>query len=125
MNINLTSKLDNIPQETKDYAVDKSQKLKKYYILRKVEILMDMEGEKYKVEIVVSPEKGGTIVAQSSAEEWLGAIDSTIDKVERQLRRLKDKVKSHRLKKHKGDRETSHREEEETYEDVVDKMKSK
>ena len=124
MDIKITSKLDNITQETKDYAVDKAEKLQKYYKLRKVEILMTMEGEKYQVEIVVSPEKGGTIVAQSISEEWFSAIDSTIDKVERQLRRLKDKVKSHRLKKHKAERETSPQEEEETYEDVVDKLKS-
>ncbi|NUM33337.1 MAG: ribosome-associated translation inhibitor RaiA [Candidatus Brocadiae bacterium] len=132
MKINLLTKLENIPQETKDYAQEKSKKLEKFYKIRKIDIIMQMEGEKYEVEMVVSPERGSQIVASSLGEEWAPAIDSVLEKAERQLRKLKEKVKSHRLKKAKPEAETTKaekeekapKEEEDTYEKVVNKMKN-
>ena len=131
MKTNLVPKLENITQETKDYALEKSKKLEKFYKIRKIDIIMQMEGEKYEVEMVVSPERGSLIVASSLGEEWMPAIDSVLEKTERQLRKLKEKVKSHRLKKAKPEAETTNEEkeppkvkEEDTYEKVVNKMKN-
>jgi len=133
LKINLLTKLENITQETKDYANEKAKKLEKFYKIRKVDIIMQMEGEQYEVEMVISPERGSMIVASSLGEEWLPAIDGVLEKAERQLRKLKEKVKSHRLKKAKPEAETTTpekeektttKEEEDTYEKVVSKMKN-
>ena len=123
MNITLTTKLENISSETKEYALEKASKLEKFHRLRKIEVIMDMEGENYTVQIVAYPDRGGSPIAgASNAQEWLSAIDSANDKVERQLRKLKEKVKSHRFKKYKGESEPYSREDEETYDDAIDQM---
>ena len=104
MNINITIKNCEITQNTKDYIEEKVEKLDKYN-LRRVDTIAEFEETKdinsqYKIDIVVSPEKGNTIVATARAGEWFGAIDQVVDKVERQLRKMKDKIKSHRVKKY-------------------------
>lgn len=103
MNINITVRNSEINQKTKNYIESKVQKLGKYK-LRRVEAIAEFEGTKnsqnqYKLEIVISPERGGTIVATARSGEWSGAIDQAIDKAERQLRKAKEKIKSHRVKK--------------------------
>ena len=122
MNINITTKLQSITQETKDYATEKAKKLEKFK-LRKIEIIMEMEGEKYSVQMVASPERSGnSVVGSTVAGEWLSAIDGASDKVERQLKKAKDKVKSHRMKKVKeSGRKDGGERDEETYDDVVNK----
>jgi putative sigma-54 modulation protein len=112
MNITFSAKLDNLSDSTKDYALDKAKKLGKFYSLRKVDVVMDREGDDYCIELVASPEKGGRIVAPAIGEEWLSVIDSMYEKAERQLLRLKEKKTSHRIKKAKdGELESSSSEE--------------
>jgi putative sigma-54 modulation protein len=115
----MTTRVENINDETKDYAGAKAEKFDKFYRLRRIEIIMDMEGDQYKVDMVLSPERGGTIVATASAGDWLSAIDNVSDRAERQLRRLKEKVKSHRVKKYRPEIEGRPEEEEESYDDFV------
>lgn len=122
MNINIITKLENITTETKTYATEKGKKLEKFYKLRKLEIFMDMEGEQYSVQFVVSPERGGnTIVGAAKASDWPSAIDQASDKVERQLRKHKEKVKSHRIKKQRTEGKDTSKDDEESYDDVVDR----
>lgn len=131
MNITLSARHSSISENTKKYAKEKVEKLAKFDKLRKVSIVMDVEGENnYTIEIVVHPERGGkAIVANSKASEWFAAIDQACDKIERQLRKFKEKVKSRRLKKSKmelkedsRDSRAEKEEREETYEDIVDQM---
>ena len=125
MNITISARHSSIPETTKDYAREKAEKLEKFYRLRKIDIVMDVEGDNYIVEIVASPEKGGkSIVSTAKTPEWFPAIDQATDKVERQLRKIKSKEKSHRMKKYKEKKEDpqTSSNKEETYEDVIDKM---
>lgn len=124
MNITINSRNSNIPQNTRDYATEKAKKLDKFYKLRKISIVMEVEGETYRVEIVAYPERGGNrIIGNSINAEWFSAIDQASDKVERQLRKLKGKVKSHRMKKQViPEAPEKPEEKEETYKDIVDKM---
>ena len=68
--------------------------------------LYDVEGDKYKIELVASPDRGSTYVASSVSDDWFSAIDQACDKVERQLRKAKEKITSHRVKKYREPRET-------------------
>ena len=127
MNITVSTKIDNIAKETKEAVIEKATKFVKFCKIRKTEIVMDKEAELYVVEFVVSSERGGTIIAKSKADEWPIAIEHASEKIEKQLRRLKGKVKSHRMKKYKDTDASSDeaaQKEEETYEEVVDKMKN-
>lgn len=124
MNITISARNSSIPQNTKDYAHEKAEKLQKYYRLSKISIVMEVEGDNYIIEMVATPEKGGkAAIANAKASEWFAAIDQANDKMERQLRKLKERVKSHRLKKQKPEGASSKGEEpEETYKDAIDKM---
>lgn len=110
MNIQLVAKGNKIPQNAKEYATEKAEKLEKFYRLQKVEIIMSPEGEKYSVDIIAHSDGSGTIVGKALAEDWFAAVDQSTDKTERQLRKLKEKVKSHRIKKYRpeGDEGSSH-----------------
>ncbi|WP_372368488.1 ribosome hibernation-promoting factor, HPF/YfiA family [Candidatus Uabimicrobium sp. HlEnr_7] len=104
MNSNITVRNGEVSQETKEYIQDKIQKLGKYSV-RRVETIAEFEGTKdvqsqYKIEIVASPERGGTVVGTARASEWFGAVDQALDKAERQLRKAKEKSKSHRVKRY-------------------------
>lgn len=104
MNSNITVRNSEVSQETKDYIQDKVHKLGKYSV-RRVETIAEFRNTKdaqnqYKVEIVATPEKGNTVVGTARAGEWFGAIDQALDKVERQLRKMKEKSKSHRVKRY-------------------------
>lgn len=104
MNSNITVRNSEVSQETEDYIQDKIQKLARYSV-RRVETIAEFEGTKdldnqYKIEIVASAERGGTVVGTARAGEWFGAVDQALDKVERQLRKMKEKSKSHRVKRY-------------------------
>ena len=102
MNIIISTRHTSIPQQTKEYAEQKAEKLGKYYKLGKLEVILDKEAENYCAEFVVSPAKGGTKIVGTAegAADWFAAIDQASDKVERQVRKVKEKVKSHRVRKH-------------------------
>jgi len=123
LNITITTKVTGVSEETKKYTEEKMEKLEKFCKLRKVEIVMEKEGEEYKVDVVVAPERGTTIAASSKAGDWPSAVEDVTDKLERQLRRLKEKTKSHRLKKGQPQPPSNQEDEEETYKDAVNKMK--
>lgn len=118
MNIIISTRHTSIPDQTKEYATQKAEKLGKYGRLRKIEVIMDKEAENYCVEIFASPEKGGTpMMGNAQAADWFSSIDQASDKVERQVRKLKDKVKSHRVKKQQP---VEHKEELDGHEEDKD-----
>ncbi len=123
MNTTITAKVASANDETKKYAEEKAEKFEKFCKLRKVEIILDKESENFKVDVFAAPEHGSAITASSKGETWNAAIDSVADKVEKQLQKLKEKKKSHRIKKAQPKRAEGD-EEEETYGNIVDKMKN-
>lgn len=105
MNITITAKDERISQSTKDYALEKAEKLEKFYRLRKMNIIMEIEGENYNIEEVATPEKSGTTIqATSQGTDWLKAIDQANEKMESQLRKIKGKAKSRRLKAQRAEK---------------------
>lgn len=99
MDINITAKHSDVTQSAKNYANEKVSKLDKFK-LRRADVVMDQEGDNYKIEIVAHADRSGTIVATATGEEWFSAVDLTMDKIERQLRKVKEKATSHRVKKY-------------------------
>lgn len=127
MNITLSARHSSISDSTKAYAMEKAEKLEKFYKLRKISIVMEIKDDQYSIEIVASPERGGNnVVGIAQASDWFAAVDQANDKVEKQLRKLKGKVKSRRMKKQKSETKEGvaeeKKEKEETYEDIVDQM---
>ncbi len=78
----------------KDYAAKKLGKLERY-IEKPVEVRVILSVEKYRniAEVNMTMAKGNTINAREEAPEMIPAIDAVVDKLERQLKKHKEKRK--------------------------------
>jgi len=103
-NISIVTRHLNITDAIKNYAMQKSEKLKKFFdwILH-VQVTLDIGGDNsHLAEIVVNISRGPTIVAEASNADMYRSIDLAIDKAVSQLKKHKGKIESRviRQKKH-------------------------
>src|SRR5579871_2877279 len=119
-----------VHDSVKDYATEKAGKLERFNdALRHVEVILSQEGDRKKVEMVATS-RGGRHVGQVEHEDAFAAIDMLLDKMKRQLERTKEKRKN---RKHGESARTmgmadaerpvpADDEDEETYDEVIEKM---
>jgi putative sigma-54 modulation protein len=84
-------------EPVRSYVEEKLMRVKKY-IDEPVEAQVALSVEKkirHKIEVILAA-KGITIKAAEQTEDMYAAIDGVIDKLERQLKRYKDKIKRHK-----------------------------
>ena len=97
MRINVTFRHMETSEPVRNYVEDKLPKVKKY-IDEPVEAQVVLSVEKkirHKVEVTLTA-KGITIKATDETADMYAAIDGVLDKLERQLKRYKDKIKMHK-----------------------------
>jgi len=91
MEIRVTSRHTEISDEIRKYLENKVKKLEKYFS-RIVEIHAILDKEKYRCSVEVAIQTNtGKIVAQHENQDMLSSIDLVINKLERQLKKLKEK----------------------------------
>ncbi len=96
MNINVTFRHMETTEALKQYAIDKVSKIKKY-IDAPIEIHVVLSVEKFRHIAEVSFTINGFVVkGQEETEDMYAAIDMVMDKIERQVRRYKDRLKDKR-----------------------------
>jgi putative sigma-54 modulation protein len=84
-----------IPEQTKAYIERKLEKLPRFYDrVMQIEVVIDGQSPGNTVEIVVSVAKHREFVVQETGEDVLACFDVCVDKMERQLRRHKEKVRN-------------------------------
>jgi ribosome hibernation promoting factor len=80
----------------KSYAEEKLDRVKKYIDDPIVaQVFMTVEKIRHTAEVTLTA-KGITIKAAEETNDMYAAIDSVIDKIERQLRRYKERIKAHK-----------------------------
>ena len=80
----------------KGYAEEKLERVKKYIDEPIVaQVYLTVEKIRHIVEITINA-KGVTIKASEATNDMYAAIDAVIDKIERQLRRYKERLKAHK-----------------------------
>ncbi|MGK2905125.1 MAG: ribosome hibernation-promoting factor, HPF/YfiA family [Desulfuromonadales bacterium] len=97
MRINVTFRHMESSEPVRNYVEDKLPKVKKY-IDEPVEAQVVLSVEKkirHKAEVALTA-KGITIKATDETADMYAAIDGVLDKLERQLKRYKDKIKMHK-----------------------------
>jgi len=120
---------DHITERMQEHAAKKMQRLGHFAdSLTRVEVVADHAHENPEIELIAHMSKGAPVVAKDRGESFSGTIDLLVDKLEVQLRKLKEKRTDH---KHAGAKEERARaadtleptpaSEEETYEDAVRK----
>ena len=94
-NITIVARHLNITEAIKNYALQKAEKIKKFFEwILQIQITLDIGGDNsHIVEMIVSVSRGPTLVAEASNSDMYRAIDLAVDKLERQLKRYKDKLR--------------------------------
>ncbi len=103
MNIIIHCKHMNLTTTLKDYAEEKIGKFEKYFS-NATEAIVTMSVEKYRhrAEVLIKVD-GLLIQAESITGEMYASIDEVVDKLERQIRKYKEKIVSQRKGKNKSE----------------------
>ena len=96
MEVQITSRHNKASQELQDTIAAEINKLEKFYDkITSCHVVLDSESLVKTVEITMSAQ-GQQVVASAKAENLGKAIDGAVSKVERQLKKLNEKMKDHK-----------------------------
>ncbi len=97
MQVNVSSRHGNVSAEVMEYAAEKVESLGRFYDrITNVNVVIDQEKDNHMVETVAHVGHGSTLVAKHRGEGLIVVMDATFDKLERQIRKLKDRLSHHR-----------------------------
>jgi len=95
MNIEITSRHYDASPKVREYVNDEMQKLEIFdHLITSCKVILEKskEGELVEISIHVS---GKDLVSSESSDDIIKSIDLAVDKIERQLKKFKEKRYSH------------------------------
>jgi putative sigma-54 modulation protein len=96
MNVQLTGQHIDLTPALRDYVTSKLGRIKRHFDhMMDVNVVMTVNKLVQKVEVNVHV-RGRDIFVESSDEDMYAAIDSLVDKLDRQILRHKEKITNHR-----------------------------
>src|SRR5688572_22270435 len=96
--IDVTARHGNVSDGMRDYAVKKADKLTRFHDrIHRIQILLDDPRGEREVEMIVHVDAGGTMVAKERAGAFNEAVDLLVEKLERQLKKDKERLKDHKI----------------------------
>lgn len=99
MDISISGLHMSLSDELRDYATSKFERVERiYHGILSIEIILKNDDRKRHCEVIIHTRHQKNPVIDACGDEFNEAIDLAVDKAERQLRRLKEKSKSHRRK---------------------------
>ena len=97
MQITISARHGHLNEVTQEFIREKAQKLLHFFQrLTMIEVTVDLREDLKLVEFVVSAEHKHDFVARERNHDLLAAVDLVVDKLERQLRRYKEKIQDRR-----------------------------
>ena len=97
MQINISTRHGHLSEATQQFIREKAGKLLHFFQrLTMIEVTVDVKNGQALVEFLVSAEHKHDFVARESHSDILAAVDLVVDKLERQIRRYKEKIQDHR-----------------------------
>ena len=95
MQINLTGHHIDITQSLRTYVESKFERLERHIDnMTNVHVILSIEKERQKAEATISVNRGN-LFADAEHEDMYAAIDGLIDKLDRQVKKHKDKQSDH------------------------------
>lgn len=95
MQLNLTGHHVEITPSLKEYVNNKLVRIERHFDhLTDVNCILSVEKLRHKAEAKINV-SGGTVFADSVADDMYAAIDSLIDKLDRQIKKHKEKLTNH------------------------------
>lgn len=100
MQLTVTGRHLQITDSMKQYAEEKAGKLPRYYDrIETTDVILDHQGQSFKVELVVRADHKHVFVAHSDGPDFQAAFDTAINKIESQLHKHKERFRN---RKHAG-----------------------
>ena len=102
MQVAITTRHGNIRDEVREHIATKSEKILTYFErVTSIEVTVDFEKERVKVEILVDTEHRQSLVAHNVGEyneggDVINVFDQALHKMEKQVRKYKEKLQDHR-----------------------------
>jgi putative sigma-54 modulation protein len=123
--IDVTARHGHVTDGMRDYAFKKAEKLTRFHDrINRIQIVLDDPKGEREVEMIVHVESGGTMVAKERAGAFHEAVDLLVEKLEKQLKKDKERLKDHKIgggKSFADAERPAAGKREETYDDVVRK----
>lgn len=95
MNINLTGHHVDITEPLRDYVNSKFDRLERHFDhVTDVHVVLGVEKLRHKAEATMHI-SGGTLFADAIEEDMYAAIDGLVDKLDRQVKKHKEKLTDH------------------------------
>jgi putative sigma-54 modulation protein len=95
--IKISARHGHLRDDNRRFIEEKAEKLLHFFErLTSIEVTVDLEGDLKTVEFVVSAEHKHDFVARESNGDIRAATDLVLAKLEKQLRRYKERVQDHR-----------------------------
>ena len=95
MQLNISGHHVEVTESLRDYVETKIEKIERHFdIVSDVHCILTVEKLQHKAEATVKV-NGGTIYADSIEEDMYAAIDGLIDKLDRRVRKHKEKLVDH------------------------------
>ena len=97
MQIRLTGRHVEVTEDVRKYIEDKANKLPRFYDrIHAIEVVLDRESEQFTAEIIVRADRKHTFVASETGPDTFALIDTLVEKLERQLKKHKEKNRNHK-----------------------------
>ena len=97
MQVTIVGRHTEVPAAFKEYAESKLSKLPRVFDrVMMIEVIVDGQPSQKSVEIVVSAARHREFVAHEKGEDTYACFDLCVDKIDRQLRRHKERLRNHK-----------------------------
>ena len=98
MQLNVSGHHVEVTESLRGYVASKIEKIQRHFdLVSDVSCILTVEKLRHKAEATVNV-NGGTIYADNTEEDMYAAIDGLVDKLERRVRKYKEKLVDHRAK---------------------------
>ncbi len=100
MTINITARHADISEATKEHARAKlSAVVEAYPQVEHTHVILDIQKFRHIIEVIAQAQNHQRIEARDESDNMCASIDRVADKLDRQLRRARDKVMDHKTAK--------------------------
>ena len=100
MQINLTGHHVEITDSLRNYVNEKMARLERHFDkVNNMHVILELEKLKHKAEAKVNM-RGNTVFADAIEDDMYAAIDALADKLDRQVKKHKEKITNHLHHKH-------------------------
>ena len=97
VDIRITGRHVEVPDDVRNYAQEKASKLPRFYNrIHEIELVLDHEGDQFTAEMIVRVDQKQTFVGSETGPDTFALIDLIVDKLERQLKKHKEKSRNHK-----------------------------